>query len=92
MLYIKEVDDNTFSMKGDVISQDGEKFLPKYGVTAKAKEIAYNEDVARIGIYDSEKGIWLVSGKPLAEITLDGAVHATAESFVKAFNKMVAIP
>lgn len=92
MLYIKDIDENTFKMYGDVVSQEGERILPKLGVTAKAKEPAYNETTGRIGIWDSEKGIWLLAYKPVDEIDLDGTVYATAQTFVVAFNIMVAIP
>lgn len=92
MLYIEDIDDNTFKMYGDVVSQEGKRILPKLGVTAKAKEPAYNETTGRIGIWDSEKAIWLLAYKPVNEIDLGGTVHATADAFVVAFNIMVAIP
>lgn len=92
MLYIEDIDDNTFKMYGDVVSQEGERILPKLGVTAKAKEPAYNETTGRIGIWDGEKDIWLLAYKTVEEIDLDGTVYTTAEDFVAAFNIMVAIP
>jgi len=90
MLYIESIDDCNFKLYGNSISKTGVKVLGKQSFTAKAQEPAYNEVQGRLSIYDINKDEKLVNHKPVTDINLNGVVYTTAESFVIAFNLMIA--
>lgn len=90
MLYIENIDDCTFRMYGSNVAQAGVKVLSKMGLAAKAQEPAYNESTGRVSIYNYQKDEKLLNHKAVSSVLLDGVLYANAETFVNAFNNLMA--
>jgi hypothetical protein len=90
MLYIENIDDCTFRLYGDHTSQAGLKVMSKMGMGAKGQEPAYNESTGRVSIYNFQKDEKILNHKKVSNIRLDGVIYATAQSFVNAFNNLMA--
>jgi hypothetical protein len=88
MLFITNIDDCNFSMRGS-FSPSGLKVLGKKEFTAKACEPVYNEVCGRVNVFNINNGEALVRRKPVNEITLNGTVYATPQEFVVAFDALM---
>jgi hypothetical protein len=89
MLYIESIDDCNMSLHGNAVAQTGLKIVGKKEFLARANEPVYNETYGRVTVYNINKDEKLVECKPVNEITLDGVVYGTAQTFVVAFNNLI---
>jgi hypothetical protein len=89
MLYIINIDDNTFSLHGDSIGIAGLKVISKKNLAAKAHEPVYNESQGRVSIYNTFNKKNIVDRTPISEITVDDIVYETAQELVVAVNGII---
>jgi hypothetical protein len=90
MLYIENIDDCTFKMYGNLTTETGVKILDKRNFVARGVEPQSAETQGRITIYNTTLREKILVLKPVANINLDGTVYVTAETFVAAFNALMA--
>lgn len=89
MLYITNIDDNTFSLHGDLGGIAGLRVISKKNLAAKAHEPVYDELQVRVSIYNIFNKKNIVDRTPISEIMVDDIVYETAEDFVVEVNNII---